>query len=66
MTIKYFGKKLNPFSLKKVTTNGNIRVVDNDEIISCNTEIAEKVITFFCKVVKVLNNKVKENLICDV
>ena len=66
MTIKYFGKQLNPFSLKKVTTNGNIRVVDNGEIISCNTEIAEKVITFFYNVVKVLNNKVKENLICDV
>ena len=49
-----------------MTTNGNIRVVDNGEIISCNTEIAEKVITFFYNVVKVLNNKVKENLICDV
>ena len=66
MAIKYFRKLLNPFSLKKVTTNGNIRVVDNGEIISCNTEIAEKVITFFYNVVKVLNNKVKENLICDV
>ena len=66
MAIKYFRKSLNPFSLKKVTTNGNIRVVDNGETISCNTEIAEKVITFFCNVVKVLNNKFKENLICDV
>ena len=66
MAIKYFRKLLNPFSLKKVTTNGNIRVVDNDEIISCNTEIAEKVITFFCNVVKVLNNKFKENLVCNV
>ena len=47
MAIKYFRKLLNPFSLKKVTTNGNIRVVDNGEIISCNTEIAEKVISFF-------------------
>ena len=63
---KIFWKVVKPFLFEKSDYKWNIRVVDNGEIISCNTDIAEKVITFFCNVVKVLKNKVKENLICDV
>ena len=40
MTIKYFGKQLNLFSLKKVNTNENITLVENSNIIASEIGIA--------------------------
>ena len=66
MTKKYFGKQLNLFSLKKVNTNENITLVENSNIIASEIEIAEKLNAFFSNIVKELNIKVKEDLLCDV
>ena len=66
MTIKYFGKQLNLFSLKKVNTNENITLVENSNIIASEIGIAEKLNAFFSNIVEELNIKVKEDLLCDV
>ena len=67
MTIKNVGKQLNPFSLKKYTnTNENITLVESNNITSSEIEIAEKLNAFFSNIVKELNIKVKEDLLCDV
>ena len=51
---------------EKVNTNENITLVDNNSIISSEIEIAEKLNAFFSIIVKELNIKVKEDLLCDV
>ena len=51
---------------EKVTANKNIMLVDNNNIISSDIEIDEKLNTFFSNVVKELNIKFKEDLLCDV
>ena len=67
MTIKNVGKQLNPFSLKKYTnTNENITLVESNNITSSEIEIAEKLNAFFSNIVKELNIKAKEDLLCDV
>ena len=43
-----------------------VTLVDNNNIISFDIEIAEKFNTFFSNVVKELNTKIKEDLLCDV
>ena len=42
------------------------KLVDNNNIISSEIEIAEKLNPFFSNIVKELNIKVEEALICDV
>ena len=49
-----------------MTANENITLVDNNNIISSDIEIGEKLNTFFSNVVKKLNIKIKEDLLCDV
>ena len=49
-----------------MTANKNITLVDNNNIISSDIEIDEKLNTFFSNVVKELNIKFKEGLLCDV
>ena len=66
MRIKGFGNYLNPFSLKKVNTNEYITLLENSNIISSEIEIAEKLKAFFSNIVKELNIKVKEDLLCYV
>ena len=66
MKIKNFGKWSNPFFSEKVNTNENITLVENNNIISSEIEIAEKLNAFFSNIVKELNIKVKEDLLCDV
>ena len=46
--------------------NENITLVENNNIITSETEIAEKLNAFFSNIVKELNIKVKEHLLCDV
>ena len=46
-------------------TNENIMLVENNNIISSEIEIAEKLNAFF-SIFKELNIKVKEDLLCDV
>ena len=46
--------------------NENITLVDNNNVISSDIEIAEKLNTFFSNVVKELNIKIKEDLLRDV
>ena len=48
-----------------MNTNENIRLVDNNNI-SSEIEITEKLNAFFSKIVGELNIKVKEDLLCDV
>ena len=49
-----------------MNTNKNITLVENNNIISSEIEIAEKLNAFFSNIVKELNIKVKEDLLCDV
>ena len=52
---------------EKVNTNENITLVENNNIISSEIEIAEKLNAFFfSNIVKEFNIKVKEDLLCDV
>ena len=51
---------------EKVNTNENITLVDNNDIISSEIEVAEKLNAFFINIVKELNIKVKEELLYDV
>ena len=46
--------------------NENITLVENNNIILSEIEIAEKLNAFFSNIVKELNIKVKEDLLCDV
>ena len=63
---KKFWKIVKPLSSEKVNTNENIMLVENNNIISSEIEIAEKLNAFFSNIVKELNIKVKEDLLCDV
>ena len=49
-----------------MNTNENITLVENNNIISSEIEIAEKLNAFFSNIVKELSIKVKEHLLCDV
>ena len=61
-----FWKILKPLFSEKVNTNENITLVDNNNIISSEIEIAEKLNAFCSNIVKELNIKVKEDFLCDV
>ena len=63
---KKFWKIVKPLSSEKVNKNGNITLVENNNIISSEIEIAEKLNTFFSNIVKELNIKVKEDFLYDV
>ena len=63
---KTFRKIVKLLFSEKVNTNENITLVANNNIISSEIEIAEKLNGFFSDIVKELNMKVKEDLICDV
>ena len=63
---KKFWKIVKPLFSEKVNKNENITLVENNNIISSETEIAEKLNAFFSNIVKELNIKVKEDLLCDV
>ena len=60
-----FWKIAKPLFSEKVNTNENLTLVDNNNI-SSEAEIAEKLNAFFSNIVKELNIKVKEDLLCDV
>ena len=49
-----------------MNTNENITLVDNNNIISSETEIAEKLNGFFSNKGKEINIKVKEHLLHDI
>ena len=49
-----------------MNTNEDITLVDNNNIISSETEIAEKLNAIFSNIVKELNIKVKEDLLYDI
>ena len=49
-----------------MNTNEKITLVENNNIISSEIEIAEKLNAFFSNIVKELHIKVKEDLLCDV
>ena len=49
-----------------MNTNENIALVENNSIIPSETEISEKLNAFFSNIVKELNIKVKEDLLCNV
>ena len=66
MTIKKFWQIVKPLFSEKVNTSENITLVDNNNIISSEIEIAEKLITFFSNTVKELNINVKKDFLCDV
>ena len=61
-----FWKIAKPLFSEKVNTNENLTLVDNNNIISSEAETAEKLNAFFSNIVKELNIKVKEDLLCDV
>ena len=63
---KNFWKIVKPLFSEKVNTNETITLVENNNIISSEIEIAEKLNAFFSNIVKELNIKVKEDLLCDV
>ena len=63
---KKFWKIVKPLFSEKVNTNENITLVENNNIISSEIEIAEKLNAFFSNIVKELNIKVKEDLLYDV
>ena len=63
---KTFRKIVKLLFSEKVNTNENITLVANNNITSSETEIAEKLNGFFSDIVKELNMKVKEDLICNV
>ena len=66
MTHKNFWKIVKPLFSEKVNTDENITLVENNNIVSSEIEIAEKINVFFSNTVKELNIKVKEYLLCDV
>ena len=49
-----------------MNTNENITLVENNNVMSSETEVAEKLNSFFSNIAKELNIKVKEDLLCDV
>ena len=49
-----------------MNTNENITLVENNNIKLSEIEIAEKLNAFISNIVKELNIKVKEDLLCDV
>ena len=49
-----------------MNTSENITLVESNNIISSEIEIAEKLHAFFSNIVKELNIKVKEDLLYDV
>ena len=49
-----------------MNTNENITLVENNNIISSEIDIAEKLNAFFSNIVEELNIKVKKDLLCDV
>ena len=62
-------KIVKPLFSEKVNTNENIMLVENNNIIASEIEIAEKLFlknAFFSNIGKELNVKVKEDLLCDV
>ena len=63
---KKIWKIVKPLFSEKVTANKNITLVENNNVISSDIEIDEKLNTFFSNVVKELNTKIKEDLLCDV
>ena len=63
---KKFWKIVKPPFSEKVNTTENITLAENNNIISSEIEIAEKLYAFFSNIVKELNIKVKEDLLCDV
>ena len=63
---KKFWKIVKPLFSEKVNANENITLVENNNIISSEIEIAEKLNALFSNIVKELNIKVKEDLLCDV
>ena len=62
---KTFWKTVKLLFSEKVNTNENITLVESNSIISSEIEIAEKLNAFFSSIVKQLNIKVKEDLLCD-
>ena len=63
---KKLWKIVKPLFSENVNTNENITLIENNNIISPETEIAEKLNVFFSNIVEELNIKVKEDLLCDV
>ena len=63
---KKFWKIVKPLFSEKKNTKENITLVENNNIISSEIEIAEKLNAFFSNIVKELNIKAKEDLLCDV
>ena len=63
---KKFWKTVKPLFSEKVNKNENITLVENNNMISSEIEIAEKLNAFFSNIVKELNIKFKEDLLCDV
>ena len=61
-----FCKMVKSLFSKKVNANENITLVENNNIISSEIEIAENLNAFFCNIVKELNIKVKVYLLCDI
>ena len=61
-----FWKIVKPLFSEKVNTNENITLVENNNIISSEIEIAEKLNAFFSNIVKERNIKVNVDLLCDV
>ena len=49
-----------------MNTNESIALVDNNNIISSEIEISEKINAIFNNIVKELNIKVKDHLLCGV
>ena len=49
-----------------MNTNESIALVDCNNIVPYETEISEKIIAIFSNIVKELNIKVKEHLLCGV
>ena len=66
MTIKKFWKIVKSLFSEKVNTDENITLVENNNIISSEIEIAKNLNGFFSNIVKELTIKVKEDLLCDV
>ena len=58
-----FWKIVKPLFSEKVNTKENIVLIDNNNIISSEAEIAEKLSSYFRNIVKELNIKVKEDLL---
>ena len=63
---KTFWKIVESLFSEKVNMNENITLVENNNIISSEIEIAEKLNDFFSNIIQELNIKVKEDLLCDV